>query len=149
MPAKAACQAVSHSGTSARISRSAARWRVQRVFRYVEPIRRRSVPRRGVSVRASRLPFRGLIGEQPAHRFGSLGVGERQAGEHGDGFGEVSARPVGVAHAHRTGGGFRRHLSRPAVLDFRPVGTSVGTSVRRSARKLLPLRAFRAMLSVF
>lgn len=160
IPARAVRQAVSHVGTVARVSRSAARWRVQPAFGYPGPARRAFSPRRGGSVRASWIPLRGLIGEQPAHRIGPFDVGERQAGEQGDGFGEVFARTevfastevfartVGVARTRRADRGCRRRLSRSAMLDFRPVGTSVGTSVRQSACKLLRLRAFRAMLSV-
>lgn len=59
MPATAARQAVSHVGTNARISRSAARYCVRRAVWYVGSGRPRCVQWRGLSVRASRLSLRG------------------------------------------------------------------------------------------
>ena len=46
------------------------------------------------------------VGQQPAHRFGPLGVAQREPVEHRDRFGEVLADGLGIGSITRVVPGF-------------------------------------------
>ena len=60
-------------------------------------------------------------GQQPPHRFGPLGVRQRQPGEHGNRFGEVFADGSGV--------GFGSRVAPLGSVLNRSAGATVGATV--------------------